>query len=143
MPAETLAAHIRSLDAGELRIVVRYDGDDFEAVHVAEELDDLYTDAEFEEVTKNLVLKSLDDGLEQPELAHFGHLDATVRWFQEVVVLQVPLDDWSGVIVSFDRESIADTGRLVDEILAFVDEEFHDAEDEDAVAEEFAAEFDQ
>jgi len=142
MPAETLAAHIRSMDAGELRTVVHYDGDDYDTVFQADAVSEEFADVEFEEVAKHLVLKALDDGFEQPEFARFGHLDATVRWFHDVVAFQVPLDDWSGIIVTFDRESITDTNALVDEILAFVESEFHGEQVDDA-AEEFAEEFDQ
>jgi|AntRauMinimDraft_4_1070384.scaffolds.fasta_scaffold00059_7 hypothetical protein len=145
MPAETLAAHIRALDAGELRTVVHYDGDDYDGLFKSDRVAQEFTDIEYDEVAKHLVLKALDDGFEQPEFSRFGHLDATVRWFHDVVAVQVPLDDWSGVIVTFDRDSIKDTSALVEEILAFVDEEFHTAsetdEDADDVAEEFAAEF--
>lgn len=145
MPAETLAAHIRSMDAGELRTVVQYDGDDYDLLFKSDRVDEAFTDAEYDEVAKHLVLKALDDGFEQPEFARFGHLDATVRWFHEVVAVQVPLDDWSGVIVTFDRDSITDTSELVEEILAFLEGYFHSSEntggDAEAVAEEFAAEF--
>jgi hypothetical protein len=143
MPAESLAAHVRSLDAGELHTVVHYDGETYDTVYEAAHVEDAFSETELEEVTKQLVLKSFDDGLEQPEFARFGHLDATVRWFGEAVVFQVPMDDWSGVIVTFDRESISDTSRLVDEILSFVDDELHDEQQAEAVADEFAAEFDQ
>ena len=145
MPAESLAAHIRSMDAGELRTVVHYDGDDYDVVFQSDRIGEAFTDVEFDEVAKHLVLKALDDGFEQPEFARFGHLDATVRWFHDVVAVQVPQDDWSGVIVTFDRDSITNTSALVEEILGFVDEEFHPAADDegdsDDVAEEFAAEF--
>lgn len=145
MPAETLAAHIRSLDAGELRTVVHYDGDDYDVLFNSDRVTEEFTDVEYDEVVKHLVLKALDDGFEQPEFARFGHLDATVRWFHDVVAVQVPMDDWTGVIVTFDRDSITNTSALVEEILAFVDEEFHTAGDmegdADDVAEEFAAEF--
>lgn len=145
MTAETLAAHIRSLDAGELRSVVHYDGDDYDVMFQSELVGEDFTDVEYTEVAKHLVLKGLDDGFEQPEFARFGHLDATVRWFHDVVAVQVPMDDWSGIIVTFARDSITDTSALVDEILSFVDEEFHDGtateDDADDIAEEFAAEF--
>jgi len=145
MPAETLAAHIRTMDAGELRAVVHYDGDDYDVLFKSDRVTEEFTDVEFDEVAKHLVLKGLDDGFEQPEFARFGHLDATVRWFHDVVGVQVPIDDWSGVIVTFDRDSITDASALVEEILAFVEEEFHAAADTggdaDELAEEFAAEF--
>jgi hypothetical protein len=143
MPAESLAAHVRSLDAGELHTVVQYDGETYHTVYQTDHVEEAFSETELEEITKQLVLKSFDDGLEQPEFARFGYLDATVRWFSEQVVFQVPTDDWSGVILTFDRDSISDTSRLVDEILSFVDEELHDDQQADAVADEFAAEFDQ
>lgn len=146
MPAESLAAHIRELDAGDLRSVVRYDGDDYDTVFRADRVRDEFADVEYEAVAKHLVLKGLDDGFEQPEFARFGHLDATVRWFHDVVAFQVPLDDWSGIILTFDRDSIEDTSALIDEILAFVGAEFHDDAADvaaDEVADEFSDEFGQ
>jgi hypothetical protein len=145
MPAQTLAAHIRSLDAGELRSVVHYDGDDYDVLFKSALADEAFTDEEYNEVARHLVLKALDDGFEQPEFARFGHLDATVRWFHNLVAVQVPMDDWSGVIVTFNRDSITDTSALVEEILGFLEDEFHPTtdtgENADEVAEEFAAEF--
>ncbi|MFB6072372.1 MAG: hypothetical protein ABEJ88_05320 [Halobacterium sp.] len=141
MSAHSLASHVRSLDVGEPRTVVRYDGDDYETVYQADEVGDDMSDAEFEAIAKNLVLKAFDDSLEQPEFARFGHLDATVRWFHDVVILHVPLDDWSGVLLSFDRDAISNTGALVDGVLEYVDEEFHDDYEPEAVADEFADEF--
>jgi hypothetical protein len=142
MPAESLASYLRELDAGDLRSAVHYEGDDFDTVYQREALSEEYTEAEFEEIAKNFVLKGFDDPLEQPEFARFGHLDATVRWFHEVVVVQVPLDEWSGVIVSFDRDTIEDTGRLVDALLEYVEENFADHGDVAEAADEFASEFD-
>ncbi|WP_232701498.1 hypothetical protein [Halobacterium wangiae] len=137
MTADSLARYIRSLDVGTLRTIVRYDGDDYEVDFKSAAIEAEYTDDEFEEVAKNFVLKGFDDGHEQPEFARFGHLDATVRWFQQVVVCQIPFDDWSGIFVSFDRESISDTGHLIDDILAFVDEEVHEEFESEDVADQF------
>ncbi|MGB9963479.1 hypothetical protein [Halobacterium sp. CBA1126] len=141
MPAETLANYLRELDAGSLLAAVHYEGDDYETVVRSEGLEEAYTDDEFEEMAKHFVLKGFDDPLEQPEFPRFGHLDATVRWFHEVVVVQVPLDDWSGVIVAFDRDSIADTGTLVDGLLEYVEETFEDHGDPEDDPDEFADEF--
>ncbi|MFB6270434.1 MAG: hypothetical protein ABEH83_10845 [Halobacterium sp.] len=141
MPAASLAKHVRELGAGDLRSVVQYEGDDYDVVFQRDDLAEHYTDEEFEEVAKHLVLKGFDDPLDQPELAHFGHLDATVRWFHEVVVIQVPLDEWDGIILSFDRHTITETGRLVDGILAFVEENFENHDGPEETADELADEF--
>lgn len=142
MPAESLASYLRELDAGDLRSAVYYEGDEYDTVYQREELSEEYTEAEFEEIAKNFVLKGFDDPLEQPEFARFGHLDATVRWFHAVVVVQVPLDEWTGVIVSFDRDTIEDTGVLVDGILEFVEENFAEHGDAAENPDELAGEFD-
>lgn len=142
MPPESFADHIRSLDAGELRTVTRYDGDEWETVFRSDQVEEAYSEEAFDSITKHLVLKSFDDNLEQPELAQFGHLDATVRWFHNVVVVQVPLDDWSGVIVSLERDSTSDTSTLVDGILDYVTD-VHDDPDSETVADDLANQFDQ
>jgi hypothetical protein len=139
MPAESLASYLRELEAGDLLAAVQYEGEDYETVY-QKGLEE-FTEAEFEEMAKHFVLKGFDDPVEQPEFSRLGHLDATVRWFHEVVVVQVPLDEWAGVIVAFDRRSIADTGALVDGLLEYVEENFAEHGDPDEDVDEFADEF--
>lgn len=114
---------LREADIARVRRAVAYDGDEYEDVHVRADVEAGYTDEEFDEQGKQLVLKALDDEVEQPEFVRFGHLDMTVQWFHDVVVLQVPLGEWSGVIVTFDRDSVVDTGAFSDIALDYIDDE--------------------
>ena len=141
MLAESLASYLRELDAGALLAAVHYEGDDYDTVFRHREIEEAYTDDEFAEMAKHFVLKGFDDPLEQPEFSRFGHLDATVRWFHDAVVIQVPLDEWAGIIVAFDRESIEDTGTLVDGLLEFVENNIDDHGDPGDDVDEFAEEF--
>ncbi|GGM73389.1 hypothetical protein J2752_002485 [Halarchaeum rubridurum] len=139
---------LREADVGQIRRAIAYDGEAYDHLYTREDVTDAQTPEEIEETTKNLILKGFDDELDQPEFARFGHLDLSVRWFHDVVVLQVPLGEWSGVIVSFDRDSVVDTGAFTDIALDYIESpgsEFRETEGEpegeeldDAVEEQFS-----
>jgi len=146
--AEAFVDALRDADVGRIRRAIAYDGEAYDHLYTRDDVSDAQTPEEIEETTKNLILKGFDDELDQPEFSRFGHLDLSVRWFHEVVVLQVPLGEWSGVIVSFDRDSVVDTGAFTDIALNYIenpDSEFRDSEGEpeegeldDAVEEQFS-----
>jgi hypothetical protein len=100
-----------------LRLAFRYEGEDYEIVHVADGVDAQYTDAELEERVKTLLLKALGDPPHEQSLYDFGELNATVRFFDEVVVAVFPDEEWSGIVVVFDREK----SPLVDTTLQYLD----------------------
>ena len=105
---------IRDSDEGALRAVVRYRGDGHDIVYLREDIEAQFSDAERDERVETLVMKGLGDPAEEGALFDFGGLDATVRWYDAVVVAHFPVREWSGLVFTFDRESesLAD---LVDE----------------------------
>ncbi|GAD53190.1 hypothetical protein MBEHAL_1950 [Halarchaeum acidiphilum MH1-52-1] len=127
--AEGFIDALHGSDVGRMRRAVAYDGEEYDTVYCRDDIATAQTDAEIEEVTKNLILKGFDDELQQPEFARFGHLDMSVRWFHEVVVLQVPLGEWSGVIVGFDRDTVVDTGAFTDVALDYIESPERDLRD--------------
>ncbi|GGN19629.1 hypothetical protein [Halarchaeum nitratireducens] len=146
--AEAFVDALRDADVGRIRRAIAYDGEAYDHLYTRDDVADAQTPEEIEETTKNLILKGFDDELDQPEFSRFGHLDLSVRWFHEVVVLQVPLGQWSGVIVSFDRDSVVDTGAFTDIALDYIENpasELRESEGEpegeeldDAVEEQFS-----
>lgn len=99
-----------------LRLAFRYEGEDYDLVHVSDAVNAQYTDDELRERVKTLLLKALGDPPREQALYDFGELNSTVRFFDEVVVAAFPDEEWSGVVVVFDREE----SPLVDTTLDYL-----------------------
>jgi len=105
---------VRSGDEGTLRLVVKYSGDDHEVVHVRDDIQAQFSETELDERVETLVMKGLGDPAQEGALFDFGTLDATVRWYDAVVVAHLPVREWSGLVFTFDRETES-LDALVDE----------------------------
>ncbi|WP_267641412.1 hypothetical protein [Haloarchaeobius amylolyticus] len=101
-----------------LRLVFRYEGDEREVVHVREDIREQFTDHELDERVKTLTMKGLGDPPTEQSLYDFGELNATLRFFEEVVVAVFPDGEWAGVVVVTDRQA----SPLVDTTLDFLGE---------------------
>lgn len=100
-----------------LQLAFRYEGEAYDVVHVSDTVDAQFTDAELEERVKTLLMKALGDPPQEQSLYDFGELNSTVRFFDEVIVAVFPDEEWSGVVVVFDREE----SPLVDTTLHYLD----------------------
>lgn len=118
-----------------LRMAVVYEADDYDVVYRRPDVEAAYTEEEFDEVVKNAILRGLDDVPEQSEFSRWGHLDVTVRWFHDVVIFYIPFGEWTGALVSFDRQEADDFGSLVNEILEYVESTLRTDESTDEIAE--------
>jgi hypothetical protein len=99
-----------------LRLAFRYEGEDYDLLHVSDAANAQYTDDELRERVKTLLLKALGDPPQEQALYDFGELNSTVRFFDEVIVAAFPDEEWSGVVVAFDREE----SPLVDTTLDYL-----------------------
>lgn len=131
---DDLLAELHQTDA--FRVAIHYESDSYDVLYRREDVAEEYTEAEFDEVVKNAILQGLDESPEQSEFTRWGHLDVTARWFHEVVLVYVPLGEWTGVILSFDRENTDSYGDLMSGVLEFVEENFRDDADTEDLAEE-------
>lgn len=102
---EDVVERILTADEGDLRLAIQYAGDDHEAIYVREDVAAAFSDAELEERVETLVMKGLGDPAREGALYDFGTLDATIRWYEAVVVAYFPVRDWSGLVFTFDREA--------------------------------------
>jgi len=100
-----IVEQIRGDDDGRLRLVVRYDGDDHDVVYVREDIEAGFTPDELEERVETLVMKGLGDPSQEGALYDFGDLDATIRWYEAVVVAHFPIGEWSGLVFTLERET--------------------------------------
>jgi hypothetical protein len=107
---------LRDQEERSLRLAVRYSGDDIELLFVREDLNERYSGPELEERVDALVVKGLSDPPREESLYDFGRLDATVRWYDAVMVAHFPYREWSGLVFTFDRVE-SPLVDLVDEFL--------------------------
>lgn len=87
-----------------LRLVVRYSGDESDPLFVREDIGERYSEPELAERIEALVVKGLGDPPREESLYDFGRLDATIRWYDEVMVATFPYREWSGLVLTFDRD---------------------------------------
>lgn len=101
------------LDDDRLRVIVRYDGDDPEVVYARDDVTDGFTEPELATRVQTFVMQGLSEPDHDGALYDFGGLDATVRWYEEAVVAQFPVDEWTGLVFTFDRstESLTELAR--------------------------------
>ena len=111
-----LVAELHENVDASLRLAFRYEGEDYDVVHVSDAVDAQYTDDELRERVKTLLMKALGDPPREQALYDFGTLQSTVRFFDEVIVAAFPDEEWSGVVVVFDREQ----SPLVDTTLEYL-----------------------
>jgi GGDEF domain-containing protein len=88
-----------------LRLVARYDGDEFEVVYAREDVTAGFTEPELAGRVKTFVMQGLGEPDQEQSLYDFGRLEATVRWYDEAVVAHLPVDEWSGLVFTFDRRT--------------------------------------
>ena len=96
---------LRDREDASLRLAVRYSGDDSTVLFIREDIDERYADHELESRIEALIVKGLGDPPREESLYDFGRLDATVRWYDEVMVVHLPYREWSGLVFTFDRQA--------------------------------------
>jgi glutamate mutase epsilon subunit len=86
-----------------LRLVARYDGNDYEVVYARDDVTEGFTEAELTARIETFVMQGLGEPEQEQSLYDFGTLDATFRWYDEAVVAHIPVSDWTGLVFTFDR----------------------------------------
>ena len=120
----TLDSEIRDLiqavrqDIGTLRTAVRYEGRAIEPLFVRDDVREQFPPAELRQRMEELVLKGLGDPQRDAPLHDYGTLDATIRWYDEVLVASFPTGEWSGIVFVFDRAE----SPLVDLVDRYLDD---------------------
>jgi hypothetical protein len=100
-----LRALLSEFDLGDdVRLAFSYEGESYDVRHVREDVRAQFTDEEFENRVQTLMMKGLGDPPSDDSLFDFGELEATMRFYDEVVVASFPDEDWSGVVVVAERD---------------------------------------
>lgn len=103
--ARAFVESLRSDAEEAVRLVARYEGESFETLYVRPDLREEYSRSEAVERAKSLAMKALSEPRRDGGLADLGHLDATLRWYENAVVAVYPTGEWSGVVATFDRRA--------------------------------------
>lgn len=113
----SLVSSLQEESEADVRMLFHYDGEDADARYVREDVRELYPGEQLDDRMRALMMKGMSDPPNQGPLQDYGDLEATVRWYGEVVVAYFPDDEWSGVIVVLER----DRETFVDNILEELD----------------------
>ncbi|WP_336001130.1 hypothetical protein [Halorientalis halophila] len=109
---------LRAESDASLRSAIRYTADDYEVLFLREDVAAALSIPEREERAEALVMKGLGDPPQEGALFDFGTLDATMRFYDNVLVAHFPYREWSGLVFTFDRTE----APLVDLVHEHVDE---------------------
>lgn len=112
--AKALVERYRTITPDGLRLAIWYEGDEHEVAHAREDVIEVYSPEEFEEMVKQLVVEGHSDPPAQDSLRLFGDMSAVVRQFQSVTVLHFPVGEFTGLAVTFDRDVAPSLDTLVD-----------------------------
>lgn len=111
--AQSLIERYQTITPDGLRLAVWYGGDDHELVYVRSDVREMYSPEEFEEKVKELVIEGLGSG-GRDQFRMLGEMNAVVRQFDQAVVLHFPIDEFTGLAVTFDGDSVPSIDTLVD-----------------------------
>lgn len=111
--AQSLVERYQTITPDGLRLAVWYGGDDHELIYVRPEVREMYSPEEFEEKVKELVIEGLGSG-GRDQFRMLGEMNAVIREFDQAVILHFPIDEFTGLAVTFDGDSVPSIDTLVD-----------------------------
>lgn len=100
--APSLVERYRKITPDGLRLAIRYEGDEHDIVYVRDDVAEMYTPEELDEKVKQLVVEGLSAPPAQGQFRLYGDLNVVVRRFEHAVVLHFPVDEFTGLAVTFD-----------------------------------------
>jgi len=103
--AKELVDTIRDDSTGSLQLAVRYSGKDHDIVYLREDIDEQFSDQELEQQVETLMLKGHGDPPQEGALFNFGSLNATMRFYDESLVVHFPTGEWTGLVFVLDQEA--------------------------------------
>lgn len=97
-----------------LRLALWYEGDDHDLVYVRDDVIEMYSPEEFEEKVKQLVVEGLGDTPNQEQFRLYGELNVVIRRFERAVMLHFPIEEFTGVAVTFDSAAAPSLDTLAE-----------------------------
>ncbi|MDS0296176.1 hypothetical protein [Halogeometricum luteum] len=102
---EAFVEELREENDESVRGIGFYDHEGVEILYLREEIRAELTDEEIDERLKTFAMIGLAESPSDSTLEDYGHLDATLRWYDNAIVAVYPLTEWSGVIATFERRA--------------------------------------
>lgn len=101
-------------DVGDaLRVVATHDGQEYEFQYRRQDITEGYTPDEFQRIFDDLILEGMErEYFEQ--LFHVGALECGAWGFEEAAIFYFPAEDYSGLVVSVDRDGPIDIDGLIE-----------------------------
>jgi len=99
--------------AGEYhRGTVRYDGNDTDVLHLREDVKETRLTSQIDRMLRRIRPESSPN---EERAFPFGDLNATVRLFQEAIIIHFPQGNDRGIIVSLEPETARDLNTFIGE----------------------------
>lgn len=128
-PQSRLTRYLERTQGDRLRVVATYDGEDYEWLYRRDDVAEKFSDEEF--AASFETYRNVDPAVaEQADIMRAGNHRATVNVYDDIVLIQFPLHDGQGAIVSLDADVGADMVEIVADGLQLL---LADQDDADAV----------
>lgn len=112
--AGDFVSFMREQAGDSLRLVGLYNHETFNIQYVRPDLDRKFTEQDLREMATELRKESIERYHEEQAFT-LGSLDATVRLFENAVIIHYPRGQISGTIVSLEREAGMQLSQFIEE----------------------------
>lgn len=106
--------YMRKQAGDSLRLIGLYNHETFKIQCARPDLDRKFTEQDLQEMATELRKESIERYHEEQAFT-LGSLDATVRLFENAVVIHYPRDQVSGTVVSLEREAGMQLSKFIEE----------------------------
>lgn len=119
--SKTLSTYLNERVDDLLRGVAHYQQDEFEVVYLR---DDIRERRHREEVKQMLARITHEGAAEEEQSFPFGHLHATLRIFDETILMHFPIENQTGVVVALEPEVAQSLNSFVGDCLNHIYDEY-------------------
>lgn len=117
---DELATALRELVGDELRVVGHHDAESWTVEYMRDDVRDSYETSALDDIADDLVFSEMGSA-RQEDLYALGSMHATVRLFDDGIVVHVPTEETSGYLVSLEQDAGVMGRAVVDEIRQVVE----------------------
>jgi hypothetical protein len=119
--ARELAEYLEQRAGDSLRAVGHYSTDDYEIVHLRDDVREQYSDDEIEDIVEDLRWESFAKSTQERQY-RFGSLNCSIQAFEEGVVMHFPYDDNRGTLISLAPGAARQLIGFIDDCLSQIND---------------------
>lgn len=119
--SRTLATYLQDCIGDLLRGVAHYQDGDLEVVYLR---DDIRAERHREDVQQMLTRITQEGTADEEQAFPFGHLHATLRVFDEAILLHFPIENQTGVVVACELDVARRLNSFVGDCLDHIYEQY-------------------